>query len=625
MSKIKHGIQMLAVFSAAALALTGCTPGPREEETEAPETELITEAEIDPTLYIPIEQTETEPETEPATEPATETEAAPQITIEDIQPNIQISDYSGTGEYEVYGNEVKTGTLTYQANADAFYASFDDGSLVYAGSDKTISYDGSIWEDCPDDFANLWELARTEDCELMPQGVMIDGTGCYHLTATYYDDASPVSGMIEALGRPNAVLGPVSLSYYVTADTYRIVRIDMVADFQTTENDKTATEEFTCSISCTPVSGVELQAPETEAEEVDTYVSGNIDSDKNLYYNNAFDLQVSGKDAVDFDINTTRELDAGYQESGSSYTEEAYASGSGTILNISSLSAKKMSISEVLDKYLGDSGAVDAEDADSITVGKNTYSCTYSTINNTQTKTYCTITDGRALIMTLYYNDYETVDLFESHLFSMDEDATWEEDSWILGTRYTITTPYGYSLDETVDNNDLYVCMKNGNTEVNAFVLEGETVDGLSYEESLSTDELSREVIVNEDVNVDDGSILRYMVIKNAEAGGEDEVEDRIAEMTASEEETEDESGTEEAPETAAEDEDGTAYYTYIGLIQKDTAVIEFYAVSVSPDLDYESTYVDFSNNISVSEYIEETLPEEEYDGEDYVDADAVY
>ena len=47
--------------------------------------------------------------------------------------------------------------------------------------------------------------------------------------------------------------------------------------------------------------------------------------------------------------------------------------------------------------------------------------------------------------------------------------------------------------------------------------------------------------------------------------------------------------------------EPNLTYYTYVGLAQKDTAVIKFYAVSTAENADFKNIYTEIANSVSVA------------------------
>ena len=111
------------------------------------------------------------------------------------------------------------------------------------------------------------------------------------------------------------------------------------------------------------------------------------------------------------------EIKDSYSTSGSRYQEEAYASGDGVILNISSIPSNGMSTENVISQYLTDSSAENVSAGENVKLAGNNYATSTATINQTQTKTYGTGVDGQVLLITLYFTDTGTVDSFEGKIF----------------------------------------------------------------------------------------------------------------------------------------------------------------------------------------------------------------
>lgn len=194
----------------------------------------------------------------------------------------------------------------------------------------------------------------------------------------------------------------------------------------------------------------------------------------------------------------------------------------------------------------------------------NNYATSTSTINQTQTKTYGTGVDGQVLIFTLYYTDAATIDSFEKkNIFSTSENPFWEAESWTLEGKYQVTTPKSYSIVKG-ESGDLYVDMKSSADELNVFAIENSSIDTEIENETATEGNTTRVVKGQEDVALADGSTMKYLMVFNTEPN--------------------------------------LTYYTYVGLIQKDTAVIKLYAVSTVENADFKSTYTEIANNVSVPE-----------------------
>ena len=202
-----------------------------------------------------------------------------------------------------------------------------------------------------------------------------------------------------------------------------------------------------------------------------------------------------------------------------------------------------------------DSGATAVQTAGVVEAGTLSYLCSTAVINDAKTKTYCAEQDGRALIMTIYYTDDGTPAVFESNVYGFGEDPLWEEETWTLAGKIDVRTPKGYSIVKG-ESNDLYVCMESSSGDVNVFALDGRTIDEEFEKETATTSDTARDVVFDEWKTASDGSEMRYFVVKNSDPNYD--------------------------------------YYTYVGLAQKDSVVLKYYAVSSSGDLDYSGTFETF-------------------------------
>ena len=81
----------------------------------------------------------------------------------------------------------------------------------------------------------------------------------------------------------------------------------------------------------------------------------------------------------------------------------------------------------------------------------------------------------------------------------------------------------------------------------------------------------TRVVKNEEDITLSDGTVMKYLAVFNTEPN--------------------------------------LTYYTYVGLAQKDTAVIKFYAVSTAENADFKNIYTEIANSVSVA--TQETAAEE--------------
>ena len=292
------------------------------------------------------------------------------------------------------------------------------------------------------------------------------------------------------------------------------------------------------------------------------YVTGEILAENNTYKNQTFSLQVIGRDLFVFDTAKTEELKSNYELSGSNYQEEAYGSGEGVIVNISSIKSMGASTETVLKKYLSDSAAEGVQVENNISFAGNQYAVMTSMINQTHTRSYATGVNGRVLIITLYYSEESTVTMFEkNHICNISDTPLWEAATWILEVKYQVTTPNGYSIVQS-ESGDLFVCMVSSEDEMNIFAIENKSVEEEAASETQTAGTTTRELKTQEDITLNDGSIMKYYVVYNSEPN--------------------------------------LNYYTYVGLLQKDTAVIKFYMVSTAGDADYKKIYAEAANSVSV-------------------------
>lgn len=194
---------------------------------------------------------------------------------------------------------------------------------------------------------------------------------------------------------------------------------------------------------------------------------------------------------------------------------------------------------------------------------QNTYEKEWNlVVIGTKTKTYATGVDGRVLLITLYYTDDASIDIFQKNNISkIGEDPTWEPASWVMEGKYQVTTPSGYTISQN-DSGDLYTCMQSASDEINIFAIENSNLDTEIANETQTANGVTREIKIQEAVDLADGTQMQYYVVNNSEPN--------------------------------------ISYYTYIGLIQKDSAVIKFYVVSSADSADYKSIYTELANSTTV-------------------------
>lgn len=540
----------IAVVTAASMMLSGCAITPQKAETEA-------KVEVSPV----VPQTESETQTETQTETAKK-----EVPLKDIQVSIPRTGKKGTVSLQVDGQSGSNDiTQSFVSTSGAFQSVSDDGTDgVYAGEDGVLYEKDGAWKETGEEYQGLFPLVYSEDCEKLDD-TSIDDTACYHLSVDSDESVSVLTAFCYCQGYTDIVGGSTRADFYVAKETFEIVRVDVSMPFMGTAADGTDTKgEVSGSISVSGTSDEKLEAPEAEQETTEKeqdYTAGELMAEKNGYMNQQFGLQVLGGSLFTFDTDKTQELKDSYTSSGSAYTEEAYGSGDGIILNISSIQSHGSSTEDILQKYLSDSAAENITAGDNVDLAGKTYATAVSTINQTQTKSYATGVDGQVLILTLYYTQDTSIAEFEKNIYSSSENPYWEASSWILESKYQVTTPNGYSIVNS-ESGELYVCMASSTDEVNVFAMEGSSLEDEIAKETTSEGDTGREVRAQEDITLADGSTMNYYAVLNTEPN--------------------------------------LTYYTYVGFIQKDTAVIKFYAVSTADDADYKKVYTEFANGTTV-------------------------
>ena len=407
--------------------------------------------------------------------------------------------------------------------------------------------------------------------------VVSDGVEYYHLSATQDSPFNAIAAIGELYEFQNIVNGNPSYDIYISKVREDIMRIDMEIPFRGTIDGTSKKGVMTVSFMPTGNTGVSMEKPEPEPEEEpDDYEQGTIAPESNKYQNKTFDIQILGGDVFSFDVENTKELSNNYEEKKSEYKEEAYGSSMGVIVNISSIKAEDNTKENVMAKYLQDCMASNIMNTGVINIGSGEYVTSTADINETKTKTYCTLADDHALIITIYTNDSASVAAFEENMYSVSENPFWTEESWVLEEKYEITTPKGYSIVKT-ESSSLYACMRSTTESVDIFAIENGNIDAETSKETQPTGSEVKEVVSQEDVDMGANGTMRYIVTHSTDSGNE--------------------------------------YYTYIGLIQKNNAVIKFYSVSASPDKDFKYVFQKFTDKIKD---LTETQPEaaEETTGE---------
>ena len=561
---LRKRILAMTCFSLSmASVLTGCSLTPQK----TPKTEASTE--VKPV----VPQTETQSETAVQTE----TKALKEASLKDVQVSVEKGGRKGNVELQI---EDSTGSKqiseNFASSSSAFSSQDSEENGVYMDSDSVLYARDGKWKEIQGDYHDIFNLIYSDECD-KKEDTVINDNACYHLSLDSDDNIGALLGYCYMNGYSDIVCGSTHFDFYINRETKQFVRIDVSMPFLATAGDSTDTKgEISGSIIVTDTNADAIVKPETEKEDTKTaasdYKTGEILGDKNAYQNQQFGIQILGQDLFTFDSAKTDELKGSYIDSGSKYQEEAYAYGDGVILNISSIESNGSSTEDIIKQYLSDSAAEEVNAGEQIKLAGNNYATATSIINQTQTKTYGTGVDGQVLIFTLYYTDVATIDSFEKkNIFSTSENPFWEAECWTLEGKYQVTTPKGYSIVKG-ESGDLYVDMKSSFDELNVFAIENSSIDTEIVNETVTEGNTTREVKGQEDVTLADGSVMKYLMVFNTEPN--------------------------------------LTYYTYVGLIQKDTAVIKIYAVSSADNADFKATYTDVANSIFIPE--QDTTAEQE-------------
>lgn len=559
----KRILAMTCLSLSMASVLTGCSLTPQK----TPQTEASTEAKP----VVP--QTETQSETAVQTESETQKE----VSLKDIQVSVEKGGRKGNVELQIEDSiGSKQISENFASSSSAFSSQDSEGNGVYMDSDSVLYTRDGKWKEIQGDYQDIFNLIYSDECD-KKEDTVINDNACYHLSLDSDDNIGALLGYCYMNGYSDIVCGSTHFDFYINRETKQFVRIDVSMPFLATAGDSTdAKGEISGSIIVTDANAEAIVKPEIEKEDTKTaasdYKTGEILGDKNAYQNQQFGIQILGQDLFTFDSAKTDELKGSYIDSGSKYQEEAYAYGDGVILNISSIESNGSSTEDIIKQYLSDSAAEEVNAGEQIKLAGNNYATAASMINQTQTKTYGTGVDGQVLIFTLYYTDVATIDSFEKkNIFSTSENPFWEAECWTLEGKYQVTTPKGYSIVKG-ESGDLYVDMKSSFDELNVFAIENSSIDTEIENETVTEGNTTREVKGQEDVTLADGSVMKYLMVFNTEPN--------------------------------------LTYYTYVGLIQKDTAVIKIYAVSSADNADFKATYTDVANSISIPE--QDTTAEQE-------------
>lgn len=535
---------LLPVLLLIPVLATGCGGRNKEVQTEPPAVESETAS------AVPIQQqtqAATEPQTEAQTEPK-ETEA-PEKTLEELQAMFKDRGRTGKIQYEIITQEGKqTGNGTYFTNEGAYELKENDESIAYAFDDASyVKKKEGGWSEGDVLYRDLMDVFKTEGNASVSEVTSMEGTRIYKVGLA---DTTQVAG--EALLPVNLWYSEVeatkSAVLYYLDDAANLKRIDVSIAFTGLKGGSYVEGKFNCVYSVDAFYEETPDVPDEVLQEVyPDYTPGTLDG--SLYQNELFDLKVAGKELLTFDTVKTDAMNQDYKNKGMGYVQEAVGNCEGGIVSISS--AKFSSASNVADamaKYLKDCNAQDVGAAENVQFnGKDTIRCS-ATINGTSTYTYCLTEGGRILFFTIYYKEESTVDAVNGCVYRMWEDPYWEEASWTLDGQYTVYTPKNYTVD-LANSSDIYLCLKKGSLEVNAFALTNTDVETQLNKDLEATEGSIPELAYSEDLEVN-GQYVKYAVI--------------------------------------SEKSKGSNYFTYELLQPAGTDVLKYFVVSLDGDGDYK-------------------------------------
>lgn len=518
----------------AVCLVSGC--GKKEDLEQTKETEL---AVITPTVEREYKEKE--------------------ITTKDVQLSVSEKCQSGSLQYQIsVGSETREGIMNYQASPEAFYAAGQDSAL-YAGTECSMFRVQDKWIEQGESFQDLFNKVQ-EDAELK-KDASVDGISCHHLQIKN-DDVIPICfSLLYLNGIRDAANSEMDLDFYINQDNGNIIRTEISMPFLGSMKNKETEGVLTIRLTANEwPDDLQIPKPEIEMENNrNTYETGNIVEDKNVYRNDVFKIQVLGKNLINFDSAKTQELKEQYLSSGSNYQEEAYALGENLILNISSINTE-LNTEEIMKKYLSDSGASDIKISDPLKAADLELYCAVAKINSTKTKSYCVKKNQLSLIMTLYYLSDDNVKSFEGNIFSTDEDPFWQEENWTLLDKYTVKTIKGYTID-TSNSGNLYVCMKSSGREINIFALENTSLENEIEKQIESEDGETKEIISNTQIPLNSGN-LTYLIIHSTEPDFE--------------------------------------YWIHVGLQPVENGMLEYYSIETEEDADCSDVFRQFAEGCSV-------------------------
>ena len=551
----KRKLFAVSLIMLSAIAAAGCS---KKEPVKEPETVTQTEPTKEPTKTP-------EPETEPETEK--------ELSLKDVQVMIRKGPKTGEAAFQIKtdsGENVVNGT--FESNNEAFSITTADGARAYSGTQVTAYDIGEGWQELEDSgFTDVWSYAYETDMD-MKEG-MIGDVKHYVLTSYIDEPAGILEAALSTAGYMNAITGTIEADFYVNSETGALTRCDFITKFRAeTADGAEAVGSIDLAARPKEADNIVIEVPSPEKQQVnDGYEAGTVSTATNVYKNITFDLQIAGKDLLTFDQEKANGLAASYMDNGG-YTEEAYAEGMGGILNIVSIRNDGVSKDEIFEKYLTDSAASEIQTAGTIQVGAKTYVCIRAMINNTNTKNWCTESDGRVLIMTLYCSNDNSASSLESQMFAYADDPFWTSESWTLVGKYDVSTPKGWNLSRA-ESSTLYACFKKGEDRIDVFAYEYGDAASVAEGEKNSTNTKTRNVSIEDTVALADGNNMNYLIIKNTEPEYE--------------------------------------YYVYVGIYVKGNAAFKIYRASSAGDADFREVFKEIADSTTAPPVVE-AQPESE-------------
>ena len=237
----------------------------------------------------------------------------------------------------------------------------------------------------------------------------------------------------------------------------------------------------------------------------DMHVSDAAGSVSNGYYiNKEFNVRIKEGTPLVFNSSKVREMNVIYAGNGLCYTSEAYATCEGGILNITYVPSEGRTDKKILNDYLTDCGAENIGATAQETLGGEQTVYADSSINGTNTRTFCRVSEEGALLFCIYYGDGDVLEKITSSFVGDVVDSSWKEETRQIGS-YKVTTPDQYIVDESISS-DFYTCIvAPDGSEMNIFVMDG------TVEEIVETDTSETKLTRQETVTSDDGKTAQYL------------------------------------------------------------------------------------------------------------------